>query len=296
MPIAIRVNAKVNLHLRILGKRPDGYHEIETAMHPIDLADTLAIEPAEAFALECAFEGPAEGAPAPPLEANTVWRAWGALRRLRPGRVAPIRARLRKRIPMQAGLGGGSADAAAALLALDRLFDLRCTTDELRLAAADIGSDVPFFLAGGPAAALGRGENIQPLQGSIHGRIGLAISRRGVSTAEAYRRFSPQNAEPGPPLRQISRAIEQNDAEAVFSGLYNAFEKLVFPIRPDLACAKQRFADSGANGALMSGSGATVFGAWKSADPAVENRPASDFAAKAMVWTDFCESTYRWLP
>jgi len=252
--VAIRAFAKVNLYLRILGRRSDGYHEIETVMHPVGLYDELYAERRpERISLKC------QSPEAPAGDDNTVVRAWEALRRLRPNQVEGCEVVLRKGIPTRAGLGGASADAAAALLALNRLFGLDLDEPRLRGLAAEIGSDVPFFLGAGAAVVRGRGERIHGLAGSLSGPLAIAVSNRGVSTAAAYARYQPDPSDEGRSVDAMAAAVAAGDADKAARGLFNAFERLMFPVRPDLAQTKDALSRAGAAGVLMTGSGSAIF-------------------------------------
>ena len=158
--VSVRAHAKINLDLRVLGRRPDGYHELRTVFQSLALHDTVSCEQRSGpFAIECDTAG------VPLDRSNLVWRSaqalWRAVRRT--GDVRDVVVRLTKKIPMQAGLGGGSADAAASLLALARLWKTSVRPAQLMDVAVTIGADVPFFLAGGTALGLGRGDEIYPL-------------------------------------------------------------------------------------------------------------------------------------
>src|SRR5262245_50409048 len=158
--VAIRAHAKINLDLRVLGPRPDGYHELRTVFQAISLHDVLECVTHDGpLAIECEMAG------VPLDRANLVWRAaealWTSLRRV--GGARGVRIRLTKGIPVQAGLGGGSTDAAATLLALARFWRVSLRPNQLVDVAASLGADVPFFLSGGTALGLGRGDEIYPL-------------------------------------------------------------------------------------------------------------------------------------
>jgi 4-diphosphocytidyl-2-C-methyl-D-erythritol kinase len=157
-------HAKINLTLDVLGRRPDGYHELRSVMQTVSLADELTVEAAPHLSLEVDRDGssPPGHAGVPEGRANLVWRAAEELRRRR-GYQGGARLRLCKRIPAAAGLGGGSSDAAATLLSLNALWGLRCSRADLVEVAAALGSDVPFFLWGGTALVSVRGERVQPL-------------------------------------------------------------------------------------------------------------------------------------
>ena len=147
--------AKINLSLEVIGRRDDGYHDVATILQTIDLADELALEPANTLSVTCDDPGLAG-------ESNIVWRAATNLAS-RAGILPRARIHITKRIPVAAGLGGGSADAAAALLGLNRMWELNLATPELHQVAATLGSDVPFLLTGGTALATGRGDVLHPL-------------------------------------------------------------------------------------------------------------------------------------
>jgi 4-diphosphocytidyl-2-C-methyl-D-erythritol kinase len=252
--VTIRAPAKINLDLRVLGMRADGFHELRTVFQAIALHDIIRCIPREGpFAIEC------ETAGVPLDRTNLIWRAaetlWRSLRREGPVRDVVIR--LEKQIPLQAGLGGGSADAAATLMALASAWRLSVKPSQLTDLAAHIGSDVPFFLSGGTALGLGRGEEVYPLADLPRHFIVLLIPGFGVSTSEAYgwydneRELSraprePQHV-PGPWPSRAAQMI--NDLEAPIAGHH-----------PEIDQMKAALRRVGALAAAMSGSGSTVFG------------------------------------
>src|SRR6188508_490673 len=191
MAVATRAHAKINLDLRVLGTRPDGFHELRTVFQALALHDTVTCVPRPGpLTIECDTAGV-------PLDAgNLVWKAadvlWRSIRRLGPPRDVLIR--LDKRIPVQAGLGGGSADAAATLLALVKLWRVPVRAAQLTDVAATIGADVPFFLSGGTALGLGRGEEIYPLVDLPPHFVVIVRPPFGVSTAEAYSWYDEDRA------------------------------------------------------------------------------------------------------
>lgn len=254
--VTIRAHAKINLDLRVLGTRPDGFHELRTVFQSIALHDVLHCVPREGpFAIECATAG------VPLDSSNLIWRAaqalWRALRR--PGQVRDVVIQLDKRIPMQGGLGGGSADAAATLMALARLWGIPVRPAQLADVAATLGADVPFFLSGGTALGLGRGDEIYPLADLPRHWIVLVIPGFGVSSAEAYRWWDAERElARGPIAREPqyvpgpwpSRAAQMiNDLEAPVARHY-----------PEIDQMKSALRRAGALAAAMSGSGSTVFG------------------------------------
>ena len=279
----VRALAKINLDLRVLGKRPDGYHELRTQFQTISLHDPLEISytpaPFTQFRVHSSI----------PILDNLALRAAEAVMdaaRL-PG-IVDIR--LTKQIPMGAGLGGGSSDAAAVLLALPVLCGAPLSLQELLGIAEELGSDVPFFLLGGRAAGLGRGGELYPLSdlGSLRGA--LALSSAHVSTAEAYAALS-------------SRLTSQDEQNKIVSfqslswdtGLdcaSNDFEQVVFERLPELAATKRRLAELGARPALMTGSGSAVFGLFRK--PRQVSRAVNSLGAERVLpFTLVSRARYR---
>jgi 4-diphosphocytidyl-2-C-methyl-D-erythritol kinase len=234
--------AKINLFLEILGKRPDGYHEIATVMVPVSLFDTLEARPARRFSLEV------EGAR---LEGvNTVEKAYRAVARRR--RIPGVRARLVKRIPAGTGLGGGSSDAAAMIEALDRLFDLGLDRAE---AGAEVGSDVNFFLAKGPALCTGRGEVVRPLPVRRRLRFALLFPPFPIPTREVYARLeSPLTRRPEDVISFLN-TYEARGENEIERALFNRLETPAFVLRPELRAWRARLGPR----ARMTGSGSAVY-------------------------------------
>jgi 4-diphosphocytidyl-2-C-methyl-D-erythritol kinase len=259
--------AKLNLFLEILGKRSDGFHEIETLMYPIGLYDTLVFgdDPDGQVNLTCQqAAGEGSGSPAPsaaealPAGAdNLVVRAVELIRR-RLGVTKGARLRLIKRIPLAAGLAGGSSDAAAALFAANRVWRLGLTREELAALAAELGSDIPFFLHGGPAVCRGRGEIIEPTHGL--GELHFVVARppAGLSTADVYRacRPSDQAKRVGGLIGALRRGSLAGAAGCLHNGLQAAAESL----SPWIARLSREFGWLDFLGHRMSGSGTSYFG------------------------------------
>ena len=244
-------NAKINLGLYVVGKRPDGYHLLETGFLPIPLCDTLEIEPGEGPEDELEVQGGIEtGATAD----NLVLRAVRALRTLRP--IPPLHIRLTKVIPSGAGLGGGSADATFTLRALDELFALGLTDEELEAVALTLGADCPIFVRNVPAVGRGIGEGLTPL--CLDHLEGLYLTvvkpELHIVTREAFgglRTIEPRAI----PLEQtLAQPVERWRGE-----LTNAFEDSLFPLYPELAQLKGVLYDLGATFALLTGSGAALY-------------------------------------
>ncbi len=250
---------KVNLLLNILGRRADNFHEIETVLHPVKVYDELAfVRGGHRVELSCS------DANLPADAQNLVHRAATAF--LAAAKISEgVKIHLEKKIPLAAGLGGGSGNAAATLFALNELFNRPLTPAKLNELAASLGSDVPFFLQNRPALATGRGEKIQSLDffPALHDKAFLLIHPGfGVSTAWAYQalaRFSAAlNGRPGR-ARALISILQTNPSPAAADGLYNSLEAPVLEKYPVLALFQEFLRAHGALAALMSGSGSTTF-------------------------------------
>jgi len=252
--LRVRCPAKINLGLWILGRRPDGYHEIDTIMQSVALEDELLLtESAGGLTLT------ARGLPLPGDTPNIVERAWSLLageRSISRG----VSARLTKRIPIGGGLGGGSSDAAGFLLGVNRLLDLDLEAGAIHSIAARIGSDVPFFLRGGTARATGRGDQVRHLCPAPSAWVVLATPPLAVSTTWAYGRAKIALTLQGGSASMLAVAIERRDWLAIASHLHNDFEDVVLPEFGVVARLRRVLEESGVLGSLLSGSGSTVFG------------------------------------
>jgi len=261
----LQTSAKVNLTLEVLSKRSDGYHEIATVMQAVDLFDRLILEAAPTISLET------DDATLPTDDRNLAARAATVLRQAS-GVEAGARIRLRKRIPVAAGLGGGSSDAAATLWGLNRLWGLRWSRERLAELAVGLGMDVPFFLARGPALATGRGERLERLPAAGGYALVLMNPRVPLSTREVYERVPlGWHAEPHG-TRRLVEALKSRNAARVAAALTNNLEDLVTGSLPAVARMKAALMAAGALGAVMSGSGPTVFGMARSFDHARQIR------------------------
>ena len=244
-------NAKINLGLYVVGKRPDGYHLLETGFLPIPLCDTLEIEPSQGLSDELEVEGGIEtGA----TEDNLVLRAVRALRAQYP--IPPLRIRLTKVIPSGAGLGGGSADATFTLRALNELFALGLTSEELEAVALTLGADCPIFVRNAPAVGRGIGEVLSPLAVEHLGGLYLTVIKPElhVVTREAFRGLRAIGPRAVPIEQTLAQPIEQWRGE-----LTNAFEESLFPLYPELERLKAQLYELGATFALLTGSGAALY-------------------------------------
>jgi 4-diphosphocytidyl-2-C-methyl-D-erythritol kinase len=261
--LKLRAHAKINLDLRVVGLLPDGYHEVRTVLQSLRLHDTLMFEAADGpFVITC--DDPA----IPTDERNLIWRAADVLCRAASAqRSAPsgVRVHVTKRIPAQAGLGGGSADAAATLLALTRLWRLRLDVVDLARLGARVGADVPFFLGGGTALGTGRGEDVSPLTEPEASAVVLVTPPFGVSTPAAYRWFDLD----GPPGRRPKPRSPVLPAWPAWAAeLRNDLEPPVVRRHPAIARLVRSLKVLGADYAAMSGSGSAVFGVFLDAEVA----------------------------
>ena len=261
--LVLRAAAKVNLTLEVLGKRADGYHEIATVMQAVDLSDRIVLDDADALELR------SDSAEVPTDAGNLAWRAAAALRKAA-GIDNGVRITLDKRIPVAAGLGGGSSDAAGVLLGLNRLWRLHWPLERLDEVAVMLGSDVPFFLRGGAALASGRGETVEPLRGRSMALV-LVNPRFPSSTAEMYGRMTPAMYSDGAATRTLAGALRRSAAR-VAASLYNGMEGAAAALFPQIVQMRAALLAAGALGALMSGSGPTVFGIARSYEQARQIR------------------------
>lgn len=253
--------AKVNLTLDILGKRDDGYHEVEMIMQSIDLADIVTLEDAENIIVETDLAELADD------RTNLAYRAAELLRdTYGKGRGAHIR--IEKKIPLAAGLAGGSSDAAAVLLGLNELWKLGLDIDKLTALGARLGSDVPFCMIGGTMLAKGRGEVLARVPSLGEYPLVLVKPPLGVSTAAAYGGYRAENVETHPTADRMIRAIESGNITRVYEAMGNVLETVTIPLRPEIDEIKRALVEAGADKAMMSGSGPTVFAFAKSAQDA----------------------------
>ena len=278
----LEARAKINWSLSVLGRREDGYHLMDMVMQPVSLADTLTLTPAEEIRLTVR----GGGSDLPGDERNLCWRAAETLRSLT-GRQEGVAITLEKRIPSQAGLGGGSADCAAVLLGLNRLWELGLSQVQLEETGLALGADVPFCLRGGLCRVGGIGEKLQMLPEAPGWPLVIVKPCAGLSTGEIYRRFD-----------SLTRP-EPADTDAVITGLCagqirsgqvrlrNDLQPVSEALRPEIGEACRRLVQCGAAAALMSGSGSAVFGVFETAGQA-----AAAAASLRAIWPEVwqCET------
>lgn len=247
--------AKINLVLDVLAKRADGYHEVSMVMQAISLADTVQLEAGPRNSLRT------NSRRLPTDQNNLAMRAVALLQKEFPS-LPPITVTLQKRIPIAAGLAGGSADCAAVLLGLNRLFGLHLSPETLAAMGASIGSDVPFCLAGPTALASGRGEILEALPECPTLYLVLVKPRFGVSTPKVYANLRLEEVERHPDVDACVDGLRRGNRRQILDAMGNLLECSTFRMHPEVEKLKQTMASSGCRHVLMSGSGPTVFAAF----------------------------------
>lgn len=245
----IKAPAKINIGLNIVAKRDDGFHNLETLFYPIyDLYDELIFDDSDQFKFdsELSFD-------------NIIIKAVKLLEQ-HTSRNFPIKISLKKNIPIGAGLGGGSSDAAAVLITINEIFELNLSNNKLGAIALELGSDVPFFLKGKPAVGKSRGESLTNVDLNISYPILLVNPGIHVSTKEAFTKINPSAAELN--YNEIVKIPVQN----YLNFIVNDFEQSVFKMHPEIEEIKESLYSAGAMFALMSGSGSTVYGIFEDID------------------------------
>jgi 4-diphosphocytidyl-2-C-methyl-D-erythritol kinase len=266
--------AKINWTLEILGKRPDGYHEVRTLLQTVSVADELTFESAgQGISVHC------DHPEVPCDETNLAYRAAKSLSDFT-GVVKGVRIRITKRLPVAAGLGGGSGNAAVTLLALQKLWDVQVEPRDLFSLAAKLGADAPFFLIGGTCLGVGRGDEVYPLADINEEFLLLVNPGIAVPTREAYADLPPELTKPEAIIK-MPLSFEAAYAAMARPGapvpLINDLENPVFARRPELVEIKRRLKQAGARGVLMSGSGSTIFAIFDSAE--ARTRAEDDLSA-----------------
>ena len=252
-PVTVRVPAKVNLHLSVGPRRADGYHDVTSIMHAVSLVDEVTAVSAAGISAQVTGEGAAE-VPAGPE--NLAVAAATRLAR-QAGVSGGVLLRIAKTIPVAGGMAGGSADAAAALIACDALWRTDLERSELIEIAATLGSDVPFALIGGTALATGRGENVAPVlaRGQFHWVFALA--ERGLSTPSVYAEYDRGDPVPERDSDGVLAALRAGDAVALGRALHNDLQAPALRLRPALRRVLEAGMERGALGGIVAGSGPT---------------------------------------
>jgi 4-diphosphocytidyl-2-C-methyl-D-erythritol kinase len=290
--VAARAPAKINVHLGVGPLRPDGFHELQTVFLAVSLFDTVTVRRAEGLSLTVRGEGSAAGRGAGSVPAdrrNLVWQAAELLAR-HAGVQAEAHLEIDKSIPAAGGLAGGSADAAAALVALDALWGTRATRGDLAGLAAQLGSDVPFSLLGGVALGTGRGERLSPVLARRRWDWVLGIAGDGLSTPSVYAELDALRAAGAVPTgavmtstEPVIAALRSGPPPALAAALSNDLQAPAVRLRPDLRRALAAATEAGARASLVSGSGPTVAALADDEDAAV--RLAAELAGAGVFRT-----------
>lgn len=254
--MTVDARAKINLTLDILGKRPDGYHEVAMVMQQVELSDVLKFrEEPKGAGINLISDLPG----LPLVERNLAYKAAKLI--MDKFNIAQgVYIELTKRIPIAAGLAGGSTDAAAVLVSINEMFHLGLNMAELCALGAEIGSDVPFCIQGGTMLATGRGEILKPLPPMPECHVILAKPQVNVSTAWAYQNYRGEKVKKHPETEKIMQCLAQEDLTGIGNLLCNVLESVTLEKHADIAMLKQLMIHHGAMASLMSGSGPTVFG------------------------------------
>lgn len=263
MKLILKTPAKINLGLSVLHKREDGYHELETVLQMVGLYDSLELEAASRLELDCDTPG------IPKDESNLVLRAARLLQNRFPDRVrSGARIKLRKNIPSGAGLGGGSGNAAGALMGLNVLWNLQLTRQDLVRLAPELGADVAFFLFSPCALGRGRGELLESVQPIKKFYVILIFPGFSVATAWVYENLNLKLTKKQKNISILKNLLSRSDIPRLGSSLHNDLESVVIQRIPEIQALKDRLRAVGAQGALMSGSGSAVFGLFENREKA----------------------------
>lgn len=267
--------AKFNVYLAVLGRRGDGFHDLDTLLQSVSLADTLTCETLAGTAIEVTCDDPS----VPEGPGNLVWRAVALLQERR-GVRRGLRVHIAKRIPPQAGLGGGSSNAACALVAADRLWRLGLTVEELERLAAEIGSDVPFFVRGGAQRARGRGERLAPCLSLPHSIWVIVKPRFGLETARVYGQFSPRLTSREAQISMVLENLAKRDLVGVAESMFNDLESAAQCVRPQAGEVRSWMTGCGMRGVVLAGSGS----AWVGHCPQACEAAQIEAAARRQGW------------
>lgn len=256
--LTLEAPAKLNLTLDILGKRPDGYHDLQMVMQSISLHDTVTLQAEKGTGTVTVST---QGADLPDGPGNLAWKAARLFFDAVGMAGEDVRITLEKRIPMQAGMAGGSADAAAVLRGLRELYCPELPEEQLESIGAGVGSDVPFCVRGGTALAEGRGERLTTLNAMPHCWIVVCKPEFGLSTPELFGRVHTDALQKRPDTADVIAALRHGDLSTLSAQLCNVFEEVLLPQeRQEIVSIEEEMRRGGALNALMTGSGPTVFG------------------------------------
>lgn len=257
--IILKGRAKINLTLDVVGKRENGYHDLEMIMQTVNLYDTIYIRKTktEGIRLKANYSW------LPTNEKNIAYRA-AALFFERSGIKGSIAIEITKRIPVAAGLAGGSTDAAATLVGLNKLYGTGYSKQELMDMGLELGADVPFCVARGTMLAEGIGEKLTRLKSMPRTHVVLVKPPVSVSTAAVYKGLNINNIKTHPDTKRVIKDLEEGNVEDIAANMANVLEEVTIPMHPVIAQIREDLVKQGAMGAMMSGSGSTVFGLFKS--------------------------------
>jgi len=282
--ISIKAYAKINLTLDVVSRREDGYHNVEMIMQSVDLWDLITIkEMGEGIRLDSNIPG------LPTDEGNIAWRA-AQLIKSKFDIPTGIHITIDKNIPIEAGLAGGSADCAAVLSGLNQLWNLRMDIKDLQALGKELGADVPFCLSGGTALAQGIGDMLTPIESKEEMWLVIIKPEFEVSTKEIYSRLKLEAIEKRPHNPKVIMYLESGDIQGIASSLVNVMEEITIPMHPDISRLKADLKAQGALGALMSGSGPSVYGIFPSGEDAraaaklLKGKYSQVFVTKTMPW------------
>ena len=271
--LQFKTPAKINLGLHIHKKREDGFHELETILQMVTWFDELQLEgTCEKVELFC------DTPEIPSDETNLVVKAARLLQKHFPGRCAGVNITLKKSIPSGAGLGGGSGNAAGVLLALNHLWDLKISRENLIALSGELGSDVPFFLISPCAIGTGKGEILEPIKNPINLYVLMIYPNLPLSTPWVYGNLKLKLTKHKNNISILTNFLMRSDFAQLGAGLYNDLEPIVFKRYPEILEIKNELLRSGAGGALLSGSGSTVFGIFD--NPDLAKKALARFAGK----------------
>ena len=280
--VTILAPAKINLYLNVAGKRPNGYHDIESVMQSISLFDTLTVTKNDPMG-ENKITLESHGISIPTGENNLICRAAKAFFEAQGMTSYDVAFAIEKKIPTEAGLGGGSADAAAAIIGLDRLYETKLSVEQMCEIGVTVGADVPFCIKKGTATAEGIGEILKSCPPMPDCAILIAMPAGSkISTAEAYRKIDSMENTPHATLADVLEALRACDLEALARVLYNKFEA-VTPEETGAASLREKMLSLGAVGARMSGSGPSVFGIFRTDAEAKRAADALENEARVFV-------------
>ena len=277
----IEAPSKINLALDVTGRRPDGYHLVRMVMQSLRLCDTVTVEKNTAPGIHLS----SDRRDLPTDDGNLAWRA-AALLMDEFGIDSGIDIYIEKRIPVAAGMAGGSTDAAAVLRSVNRIFSLGLSAEDLRERGLTLGADVPFCLMGGTVLAEGIGEMLTPLPPLPDCRILIGKPKAGISTGFVYRHLDEEGVRRHPDIDGMVRAVREGSLPGVISKMSNVLEQVTETACPEVRKIKKRMLEDGAKGVLMTGSGPTVFGIYtdeKTARRALEKLTESDLAEQTAL-------------